>query len=129
MLVTKLLTGVLKAIKVDYVVEEGTDGSSSWRKWNSGISEFWFAANGTYTIGTARGNWYSGAEVSRNFPNGLFVATPSMVFEQAISTTAYVIFAQCTGLSRTTCKYRLVANASVASATHSVSAYAIGRWK
>lgn len=124
-----ILDNILGKLGVDWVVEEGNDGDTRWRKWNSGISEFWFEADATYTIGTARGNWYSGNEVSRNFPNGLFVATPSMVFEQAISTTAYVIFAQCTGLSRTTYKYRLVANASVAAATHSVSAYAIGRWK
>lgn len=129
MLVTKLLTGVLKAIKVDYVVEEGIDGSSLWRKWNSGISEFWFAYDATYTIGTARGNWYSSGEVSGTFPDGLFINSPTMVFGQAIATQAIIIFAQCTYITNTEYKYRLAASGSVQTATHHVSAYAIGKWK
>ena len=130
MLITKLLTGVLKAIKVDYVVEEGNDGSSHWRKWASGISEFWYAADETFTINTARGNWYSSNVVTSTFPSGLFDAKPTMVFGQSLGTTAYVMFAQCTGLSHTTYMYRLVANGSNGSvAQHHVSAYAIGRWK
>lgn len=32
---------VINALKVDYIVEEGTSGIWSYRKWNSGIAECW----------------------------------------------------------------------------------------
>ena len=47
--------------KVDHVVEQGTIGNWTYRKWNSGILEQWYTGNpGNYTIGTTRGNLYSG---------------------------------------------------------------------
>lgn len=36
-----LLTRILEALSVDYVVEEGTSGIWTFRKWKSGIVECW----------------------------------------------------------------------------------------
>lgn len=38
-----LLTKILDALKVDYVVAEGTSGSWTYRKWNSGKFEAWYS--------------------------------------------------------------------------------------
>lgn len=57
-----LLSKILDALKVDYVVEEGTSGRWTYRKWNSGIGECWcddtwtttwsFYTTGLYISGT-----------------------------------------------------------------------------
>lgn len=61
---------------VDYVVEQGTDGIWTYRKWSDGTAECWghtdvptatYAANGGYK------------QVSANLPAGLFVSTPDVV--------------------------------------------------
>lgn len=39
MSIKELLTRILNALKVDYVVEEGTSGSWTYRKWHSGYAE------------------------------------------------------------------------------------------
>lgn len=44
MSIKALLTRILEALSVDYVVEEGTSGIWTYRKWDSGIAECW----GTY---------------------------------------------------------------------------------
>lgn len=36
-----ILIKILEALSVDYIVEEGTDGIWTYRKWNSGIVECW----------------------------------------------------------------------------------------
>lgn len=45
------INGRLEAISVpvDYIVEEGTDGIWTYRKWNSGIAECWGTHTGSYT--------------------------------------------------------------------------------
>lgn len=43
--VKALLTKALNALKADYVVEEGTSGIWTYRKWNSGIAECWGFSN------------------------------------------------------------------------------------
>lgn len=60
--VKALLTKMLNAIKVDYIVEQGTSGIWTYRKWNSGIAECW----GTYS------NTISGSTVS----NGNYINYP-----------------------------------------------------
>ena len=37
----ELLAKLLDAVKVDYIVEQGTSGIWTYRKWNSGVCELW----------------------------------------------------------------------------------------
>ena len=65
----------------DCVVEQGagTANGSYYRKWASGRAEYWHKFNpGAYTIGTARGNMYSGAYFNSSFESGLFNAVPQV---------------------------------------------------
>lgn len=60
-----LLTRILEALSVDYVVEEGTSGIWTYRKWNSGIAECWGREeNMTIT---------SGYVTLSPFPSNLFI--------------------------------------------------------
>lgn len=63
-------------VAVDLVIEEGTEGIWTYRKWSSGIAECWgqtyvptttYSANGGYKI------------VQETLPNGLFVTAPEVV--------------------------------------------------
>lgn len=59
----------------DYVIEQGTDGMWTYRKWNSGIAECWGVY--TQTLHTAAaGNAYIMSGNTINFPNGLFTELP-----------------------------------------------------
>lgn len=61
--------------KVDYVVEQGTDGIWQYRKWNSGIAECWGykLTSGAFS---AWGNGYSHDIPVEDYPSNLFTDWP-----------------------------------------------------
>lgn len=62
----------------DFIVEQGTSGIWTYRKWNSGVSECWGSyTNGSVTCNSSWGTLYE-AKVTNEiaFPNGLFNSTP-----------------------------------------------------
>lgn len=67
-----------KVSSVDYVVEEGTSGIWTYRKWNSGIAECWGEYPLAYTSFLAWGSalYYTQPYRSLSFPSGLFVDIP-----------------------------------------------------
>lgn len=61
----------------DYVVEYGTSGIWTYRKWASGIAECWGVITTTITHWDAWSGLYEGKPVSKaSFPTGLFIDTP-----------------------------------------------------
>jgi len=50
-----ILNEVLPPKGVDYIVEQGTSGIWTYRKWNSGIAECWGTYSGTVTYSSASG--------------------------------------------------------------------------
>lgn len=59
----------------DYIVEQGTDGIWTYRKWSSGVAECW----GYSLVSGAFSSWgsiYSKDIASVSFPTGLFNAVP-----------------------------------------------------
>ena len=62
--------------KTDYIVEQGTDGIWTYRKWNSGIAECWGTTPVASTTYSANGGYKN---VVENLPDGLFNATPDVV--------------------------------------------------
>lgn len=80
-----LLSKILDALKVDYIVEEGARGNGYYRKWNSGILEQWgqvttSASSGNVSVNIAfpvafvDTNYYLQAMPSRNFGLGQSLA-------------------------------------------------------
>ena len=67
-----------KAIKskfADYVIEQGTSGDWTYRKWNSGVAECWMLK----TVSITGSSWGGGTEFSGSsysFPSSLFIAAP-----------------------------------------------------
>ena len=84
MSIKALLTRILEALKTDYVVEEGTSGIWTYRKWNSGIAECWGYISVTSTsTSTSYGALYYGSQKTQAFPTGLFNDFPKFVNAQA----------------------------------------------
>lgn len=80
-----LLSKILDALKVDYIIEEGASGNGYYRKWNSGILEQWgqvttSASSGNVSVGITfpvafvDTNYYLQAMPSRNFGLGQSLA-------------------------------------------------------
>lgn len=73
-----LNTPTIPPTPVDYIVEEGTSGNWSYRKWNNGDAECWGDeswTSGSFTAWT--GGVYRGTISSTfSFPSGLFTAAP-----------------------------------------------------
>ena len=117
----------------DYVVEEGagTASGSYYRKWASGRAEYWHKFNpGSLTIGTARGNLYSGAYFDSSFESGLFNDVPQVNCYAHLNTDAYVIGTQVKTISKDKLTLRLWASGKVASNSgYNIHIYALGTWK
>lgn len=117
----------------DYVVEQGagTANGSYYRKWASGRAEYWHKFNpGAYTIGTARGNMYSGAYFNSSFESGLFNAVPQVNCYAHLNTDAYAIGTQVKTISKDSVTLRLWASGKVASNSgYNIHIYAFGTWK
>lgn len=125
-----ILDEVLPSCAVDYVVEQGTSGGWTYRKWNSGLCEQWYMANpGNYTIGTARGSWYSGSDITLTYPIE-FTTYPSVTGGVWLATDGYIVQLQIKGYGYTTCGFRIVSSGSIAqSSGYIVMIHAVGKWK
>lgn len=78
----------------DYIVEEGTSGGWTYRKWASGIAECWCREQGSRDIIYAWGSIYtSGGNgiVTKTYPTGLFIDIPTCMY--SFETSGYNFWA------------------------------------
>ena len=63
---------------LDYIIEEGTEGIWTWRKWASGVAECWGTMTQNITSWSQWGTLYEGIASTHTatYPNGLFTSTP-----------------------------------------------------
>ena len=116
--VKALLAKMLNAIKVDYIVEQGTSGGWTYRKWNSGIAECW----GTGTIG-------SNSACSINYPITFTSVTHCVASCGYLSSGTYV--APTISVQPLSDRVNLYARVSTSAVTspHTVYCEVKGRWK
>lgn len=68
----------------DFVVDEGTDGIWTYRKWASGIAECWGYVSASSTAMTTHyGSMYYSSLITQAFPTGLFMNYPKSLSVQA----------------------------------------------
>ena len=126
----KIIKYLLNAVKADYVVEQGTSGIWTYRKWNSGIAECW----GTYTTSISVGNSSSAYSVYRSGNIGIpaypftFTGTPNVtaVCANGNSMGAWLNHIE---PSTTGGVFYLSAGASLSAANRAVTFHVIGKWK
>lgn len=116
----------------DYVVEQGTDGIWTYRKWSSGISECWGVYTATLTnyasnIGSA-GTLYGYKTESLSFPTGLFIEEPIPTFSAYVGAGFAMTGTITTAISASACTFYAVATASGSQSTKWYLR-AEGKWK
>lgn len=123
------IVGSKLAQKVDYIVEEDTDGIWTYRKWNSGIAECWGEDTKTTAVTTAWGNLYRSADIIIDFPSGLFNAAPTSISIFIVGSNSVMIMN--TGVAPTSAQTRinLVRSSSASSSSYNIQVRAIGTWK
>lgn len=112
------------------IIEEGTSGIWTYRKYSDGTAECW--GNYVYNnlpINNPYGYGYYSAEINVNFPTGLFISNPSI---QATSgdVAGYGSWFNITtnGTSQTKVRGMMYSITSV-TVTVSIAFHAIGKWK
>lgn len=119
----------------DYVVEQGTSGKTTYRKWNSGVSEVWYYEDlGTMALTTSMaGGVYSNSNCNSRgaaFPSGLFLSGTMPMATINVYSNGYT-FSQVSEvqLSKNQFVYRVWSPYSTTIDSCKVSIYAVGKWK
>ena len=121
---TVLDTGFTK----DHVVEQGTSGIWTYRKWNSGLAECFGSHPVTsMAVSTAWGALYCSARITMpSFPF-TFKAVPQVNLSWNGTYTALIDGAL--GVTTTACGYTFILRADSSTLSGSVAIQAIGKWK
>lgn len=112
----------------DYIVEQGTSGMWTYRKWNSGIAECWGRVTVPSQTYAANGGYYN---VTGAPPTGLFVSASNPVLSATggissnVQTHIGFTFASDTSIQT----YLINRTASAITNTAWVCWYLVGRWK
>lgn len=119
----------------DYVVEQGTDGIWTYKKWASGIAECCGRDTKSHAINTAWGGVYYEAVNSYylTYPSGFFISSPEVVLASIINSSGTAWIADYgsgqVGTSSRTPSYTFCRGTSSASVQITLCVNAIGRWK
>lgn len=70
----------------DYIVDQGTSGAWTYRKWNSGIAECWGELTARASITDTIGVMYMKVTDYFSWPNALFSEAPRIVHATSIAT-------------------------------------------
>ena len=115
---------------VDYIVEQGTSGIWTYRKWSSGVAECWglYVTEGI-TVSRAFGNLYTttSAVGGVDFPF-TFTSAPYEV-ETVIAGNCWLMYQDVQTTTKSKTLWIMRAVASSASTTYSINIYAKGTWK
>lgn len=113
----------------DWVVEQGTSGIWTYRKWHSGVAECWGNLTSSMAINTSSPSYggYRSAQFTLNLPSGLFTAWPTTTATMASSGGVWVNNVADT--SKTAIKYFLSCGSSQSAASRTVCFHCSGMWK
>lgn len=118
----------------DYVIEHGTDGIWTYRKWASGIAECWGINTVTSVITTQWGSIYQTTNNNIGgdaYPTGLFMSAPDVWAHTDYVEAACILFTASAGTATTAPKYGAIRGTASSSSGLHVKYYlnAKGRWK
>ena len=115
----------------DFIIEQGTSGIWTYRKWNSGISECWGRYTWSITTWTAWGSWYySNASSAVNYPTNLFIEAPSLTTNGRINGLDCALYCRSgTDAATNTATFAFFRPSGGTTGTGQLSLYAIGKWK
>ena len=110
----------------DYIVEQGTSGIWTYKKWNSGIVEAWANVSTTQAIATALGNVYRAPNaVTTNFPFTITQPKVHLASQSGVVNGAYIAELSNASFIWYPIKY----GKDTASKVRTIAAYVNGKWK
>lgn len=113
----------------DFVVEQGTSGIWTYRKWSSGIAECWGRYSGSIAVNVAAAAYggYRSAQITVPLPSGFFTAAPRVT---GTFTSAQGIWLNnMAGTTASNVLFYLSSGTSYTAATRYVDIHAFGNWK
>lgn len=113
---------------VDFIVEQGTSGIWTYRKWHSGIAECWGLDSRSRAITNSFGNAYYADLTAISFPSGLFTTAPTVTASRANIGNTTGLVTVSIGADATKV-YGYAYSAASLTTTVAISFHAIGTWK
>lgn len=117
----------------DYVIEQGTSGIWTYRKWNSGVSECWGTKTGNLSKISNYFNFHLYAFIDIAFPTGLFInppiAIPKMRIGDSGSGTIDVRYNGDATITKDKVNVYGISETATANQPCRADIYAIGTWK
>lgn len=112
------------------IVEQGTSGIWTYRKWSDGTAECWGKTTTTVNITSAWGGIYSGgnASISVDYPTNLFISPPTETASYDCSSSIMQCYLS-TPTATKTRSYQFVRGAAASNQNITIEIYAIGKWK
>lgn len=107
------------------IVEQGTSGDWTYRKWSNGTAECWLKKSFSVTISTVASSWHRGQINNTSIPSGLFIESPLCIATSNSSTYWVGVNGVSTSVIGNIYVYDVVNGAS----TVWLSVYLIGKWK
>ena len=107
------------------IVEQGTDGDWTYRKWSNGTAECWLHKSYSVTTSTVATYFHRGAINNLSIPSGLFIEEPAALITSNSST--YWIGAN--GVSTSAITNIYVYDVVNGTATIWLAIHLIGKWK
>lgn len=124
--------GDTSVVGADYVVEQGTSGIWTYRKWESGIVECWGALScSNIAVESAWGGVYESTGRRLAFPDGVFTAAPDYcsITYGGGSEAALSIEIDSEPTASQTQRFYFTRGSSATITSAKVQIHAIGRWK
>lgn len=117
---------------VDYVVEQGTSGIWTYRKWASGIAECWGIHTHSVTSWHAWGSLYESIPATyATYPTDLFTSTPLVMIVNATTANGIcgIELYQGSPSKDQTPNFHFLRPSTGSAFTANANIYAKGRWK
>lgn len=123
----KLTTGSMK----DYIVEQGTTGVWSYRKWNSGIAEIWFTQTQAHQFSSTVtwGSVYESPSVQYTYPENFFISEPLNLIQKGGGSGGWLEIGSGATKDKTPNIWVIYPVNKTNATTAYISVYSIGRWK
>lgn len=119
---------ISKLVNTPLVIEQGTSGNWTYRKWSDGTAECWADVNsGSAPSNTSVNGWYGATMATPDFPTNLFNAIPN-VFVNVYSWGTGYHFGFAYSITQTAARIRAIRNDNNKSIMYA-HVYAIGTWK
>ena len=111
-----------------HIVETGTSGIWTWRKWSDGTAECWGLDSRSRAMTNSFDNAYYADITAISFPSGLFTSAPTVTASRANIGNTTGLVTVSIGVDATKV-YGYAYSATSLTTTVAISFHAIGRWK